>query len=218
MTWVLAAAAAISATTAYVSSASAASASAKAAGRASRAEGEAIVRERLNKTVSNSYSTAFAQMQLSLQKRQLAQQKADVSAAALAAKGAVQTEVAASGSIGASVQAVASDIEQKAAQAADGLSAEFENALLNYNNELEMMVLNTDQSTPQIRKAYYDGPSAGQMLGAAALSGLAQFASGYALRRMNLGLGTPAGQPSVPSSSGGGLYALPTTGIKLGGY
>ena len=74
MTWFMAGAAALSVGTSYLSAQSAASSQAKAAGAASRAEGEAIAKERLNATIRNSYSTALAQVNLALKKRQLGTQ------------------------------------------------------------------------------------------------------------------------------------------------
>lgn len=176
--------------TSLYSAQSAKSSAIKSANSASKAEGEAIAKERLNKTISNSYSTAFAQMQLGLQKRQLSDQKAQVSAAKLAAQGEVATANAATASIGATTQAVVADINQKADAASASMDQAFENAIVNYNNELDMMVLNTDQSAPNIRPNVYTGPSTGEMITGSVLSGLSQFASSYAMRKMSLGAGT----------------------------
>lgn len=192
MTWSAAAAAAIAVGTSYISAQSSARSQAKAAGAASRAEGEAIAKERLNATIRNSYSTALAQMNLSLKKRQLSTQAADIRAATLAAKGDATLATAATGSIGASTNAVVSDIEQKSQAALDQTTDAFENAVENYNNELQMMVINTDQSTPTVRPVEYNGPSSGEMLGMSLLQGLGSFASNYAMKKMSLGLGPKA--------------------------
>lgn len=191
MTWFIAGAV-TSVGTSYLSAYSAASSQAKAAGAASRAEGEAIAKERLNATIRNSYSTALAQMNLSLKKRQLSTQAADIRAATLAAKGDATLAAAATGSIGASTNAVISDIEQKSQAALDQTTDEFENAVENYNNELQMMVINTDQSAPTVRPVEYHGPSSGEMLGMSLLQGLGSFASNYAMKKMSLGLGAKA--------------------------
>ena len=207
MTWFMAGAAALSVGTSYLSAQSAASSQAKAAGAASRAEGEAIAKERLNATIRNSYSTALAQMNLGLKKRQLSTQAADIRAATLAAKGDATLATAATGSIGASTNAVVSDIEQKSQAALDQTTDAFENAVENYNNELQMMVINTDQSAPTVRPVEYHGPSSGEMLGMSLLQGLGTFASSYAMQKMSLGLGAKAATPQVSSSAG--LYSLP---------
>lgn len=171
---------------------SASKSAAKQAGSQSRAEGEAIAKDRLNATVRNSYSAALSQMQLGLQKRQLSTQAANINAAGLAAKGDANLVAAATGSIGASTGAVAADIDQKMQTALDQTTDEFENVVDNYNRELNMMVVNIDQSAPTVRKYEYTGPSGGEMFGQAVAQGLSQFASSYAMKKMSLGLGTPA--------------------------
>lgn len=204
MTWFMAGAAAVTTVTSMYSANSAASASARAAGAQSRAEGEAVARERLNTTIRNSYNTALAQMNLGLKKRQLGQQATDIRAATLAAKGDATLAAAATGSIGASTNAVISDIEQKSQAALDQTTDAFENAIENYNMELQMMVINTDQTAPTVRPVEYHGPSRGEMIGAALMQGLGSFASNYAMRKMSIGLGEPATQVS----SNAGMYGL----------
>lgn len=201
MTWFLAGSAALTIGTQALSASSAAKAGARDASRASAAEGEAISKERLNTTIRNSYGTAFAQMQLGLRKKQLAEQGAGISAATLAAKGNAEVGIASTGSIGASTQAVLSDIDMKSQAALDMTTDAFENAVDNYNTDLNMMVLNTAQSAPQARKVEYTGPSGSEMLGSAVLAGAAQFASGYASRKMSLGAGTPTPAASNVSST-----------------
>ena len=205
MSWFMAGAAAVTAVTTYTGAQSQKSAAIKQGNAVSLAEGKAIVRERLNQTIRNSYNTGLAQMQLGLEKRRMIQQGADISAAALAAKGNADALSAASGSIGASVQAVAADINQKADSALDMTRDAFEMSVINYNNDLDAMVMNTDQSAPQPRKNEYIGPSDGAILGQSLMSGVSQFASSYAMRHMQLGLGN---KPNVPSSSGGGSLSL----------
>lgn len=205
MSWFMAGAAAVTAVTTYTGAQSQKSAAIKQGNAVSLAEGKAIVRERLNQTIRNSYNTGLAQMQLGLEKRRMIQQGADISAAALAAKGNADALSAASGSIGASVQAVAADINQKADSALDMTRDAFEMSVINYNNDLDAMVMNTDQSAPQPRKNEYIGPSDGALLGQSLMAGVSQFASSYAMRHMQLGLGN---KPNVPSSSGGGSLSL----------
>lgn len=186
MTWFAAGAAVVG--TLY-SSSQAAKSGAKSAGAQSLAEGKATVAERLNTTIRNSYSTAASQMQLGLKKKQLSQQGAQISAAALAAKSDATLANASTGSIGASSQAVISDIEMKAQEALDMTTDSFESAVDNYNTDLNMMVVNTSQSAPTVRDVQYQGPSSGEMIGGALMSGAMSFASSYASRKISLGLG-----------------------------
>lgn len=202
MSWFMAGAAAIAVGTTYMSGQSAKSSAIKNLNATSKAEGDAIVKERLNTTISNSYRTAFAQMQLSLQKRQLAQQGSDIRAASLAAQGNQDVLTGATGAIGASTAIVASDINMKSQQALDQTHDAFENAVDNYNNELQMMVVNTEQTQQTIRQPVYTGPSNGEILGSSLMAGLSSFASSYALNNARLGLG-PKAQTTVPSTSAG---------------
>lgn len=190
MTWAVSGVmVAASTATSLYSANSAANSSARAASAQSRAEGEAVVKERLNATIRASFQTALAQRQLGLQKRQLSQQAFDIKSSTLAARGDVTTGAAATDTMGASVQALYSDIDMRSQSALDQTQMQLENAVENYNDELQMMVINMEQTTPNIRKYEYSGPSSGQMLGGAVLGGLSQFASMYASRQMSLGLG-----------------------------
>lgn len=199
MTWFAAGAAAITVATTYMGAQSNASNAIKNANSASRAEGEQIYKERLNQTIRNSYSTSLAQLQLGLKKRQLAGQAADIRASSLAAGGDAQLGISSTSSIGRSTNAVVSDIAQKTQQALDMTTDQFENELDNYNRELQMMVINTEQSAPTVRKNEYIGPSDGDMFGMALMQGASSFAGNYAMRKMSLGAG------DRPSSGGNGM-------------
>lgn len=212
MTWFMAGAAVVTVGTTYLSGQSNKASQIRGLNSASKAEGEAIVRERLNTTIRNSYSTALSQMQLSLKKRQLTQQGADISAAALAARGDADAVNAATGSIGASTQAIVSDIDQKSQAAIDQTRDAFENSVDNYNRELDMMVLNTDVSAPQVRTPEYLGPSNGEILGGALFAGVSQFASSYAMKKMSLGLGDkPAPKVGEPING----FGIGSSGLGL---
>lgn len=188
MSWFYAGAAAVTVVAGVVQQGSAASASAKSAGQLSLAEGQAVVKERLNTTIRNSYNTALQQSQLALQKRQLSGQSNAIGAAGLQAAGDVAVGAAATGSEGASIDAIAADVQMKTQTAMDMTSDAFENAVENYNSALDLMVINTEQSESSVRQAQYNGPSSGAVLGGAILGGLSTFASGYATRQMSLGL------------------------------
>lgn len=178
---------------AFLSARSSAASGIRQANAGSKAEGEAVVKERLNTTIRNSYNTALSQAQLALRKQQLAQAGADTGAAALGVRGDADAMNAASGSIGGSTQAISADIQMKADAAQSRIDAELENAITNYNAELDMMALNTKLSESNVRPVQYTGPSTGEMLGTAAFVAAGSFASNYAMRQMSLGLGTRPG-------------------------
>lgn len=189
MSWFLAATAAATVATTFIGGRAAQASGIRNANSASKAEGEAIVKERLNATIRNSYNTALGQMQLGLGKRQLQQQSADISAGGVGALGDVQLGIASTGSIGASTAAIETDVQMKVDQAQANTANEFENMLQNYNNELDLMVLNTAQSEPTVHENRYDGPSTGAIIGSSLLAGAVSFASNYASRQFKLGLG-----------------------------
>lgn len=214
MTWFVAGAAAVTVATSYMGSVSSANSQIKNANSASKAEGQAIATERLNATIRNSYSTSLAQMQLGLKKKQLATQGAAISAASLAAKGDASLAAASTGTIGASVDAVTSDIEQKSQQALDQTYDQFENAVENYNMSLDMMVLNTNEGAPNVRQIEDNTPSAGAMLGQALVSGLGNLASNYTMKRMQLGVGSKGSSPAG-MGGGTGFTGTGSIGFKL---
>ena len=187
--WNAGAAIAVGTATSLYSANAAQNSAIKSGNAISKANGEAIVKERMNTNIRNSYETAISQMNLALNKRKLAQQGAAVSAAGLAAHADADLAAASTGSVGASVQAVQSDIQNKVDAAKDDIDVAYEQAVTNYNSELDMMVLNTAQSEPNMPRTVDHTQSTGSMIAGALLSGLGQFASQYASNRMKLGLG-----------------------------
>jgi len=206
--------AAVSAATSIYSSHQAGKASAAGASRASAAEGEAITKERLNATIRNSYATAVGQMQLALKKKQATQQGADITAAGLAAQGNARVATASTGSIGASTAAIVSDIGSKVQAAQDSVQDAYELSLDNYNRTLEEQTINTASGAPTPTQYQYDGPSAGQSIAAGLIQGAVSFASSYAVRKAQLGLGSQT--PNVPSSAGD--FSSFDTGYSKSGF
>jgi hypothetical protein len=218
MTWAYAGAAALTIATSYFSAESAKGTAIRGLNAQSRAEGDAVVRERLNQTIQNSYATALGQAQLALKKRQLSTGDASIGAAGLAAKSEATLANAATGSIGQSTNAVMSDIDQKVQTAHDQVDEQYSQALQNYNTQLEMMAVNTGVTAPQVRAAEYTGPSDGEILGSSIMQGMAQFAAGYASRKMKLGLGSPGGGSGVTTQTDYSLGSVQSTGFKTAGY
>lgn len=209
MTWFMAGSAALSGVTSIIGGRSQAKAAAKEASARNTAMGEQVTKERLNTTIRNAYGTAFAQMQLGLRKKQMTAQGADIKAASLMAKGNAVLANASTGSIGSSTQAVIGDIEMKSQAAIDMTTDAFENTVENYNNDLNMMVLNTEISKPGVQAATYDGPSMGSIIGGAVLSSAGSFALNYASKKMSLGLGT------VPAAGGRTMNTMPMSSSGL---
>lgn len=215
MSWVLASTAA-SVGMNFLGANSSQNAGIRASNKVSFAEGQAIVKERLNTNIRNSYSTAINQMNLALTKRKLSTQVADIYAGSLQAKSEADLSAAATGSVGASIDAATSDIAMKTDTAISATFDEYEVAVQNYNNDLKMMVLNTKQSEPSMTPRVDNTSSTGSLLGQAVLGGAINFASSYAMRRMQLGLGPKAVVPSNVASIDFNNVPIGGAGIRLG--
>jgi hypothetical protein len=152
------------------------------------ADSKEIVRDRLQASIRNAYATSLGQMQLALQKKQTAQQMSSVRAGGVQAAGEANLLSAYSGTMGASVDAVSSDILQRSNDALTQLQENYDASLQDYNRQLDLMVLNTDLSKPEQREYKYMGPSTmDNLLGS--LAGTASgFAGNYATQKMKLDL------------------------------
>lgn len=182
----------------------------------SKAQGDAIAAERLGTKIRNSYAAAFGEMRLALQKHQLVQQGTQAKAEGLAALGNAQAANAATGSIGASTAAVASDIRMRVDQALAVVDSNYENAVANYNSSLAMLAVNTRIGAPNTdaAKVQYLGPSDSEIAGNAVLSTAGSFASSYFTSKAQLGLGSS--QPSAQTTTVPPQYQLSTGYSSLG--
>lgn len=157
-----------------------------------------ITANNLALTTRNAYVTGLMNMQLGLTKKQLAQRGADVRTAGLQAKGLLEANAAASGAIGASVEAARSDIQSKVDQAGQVVQDEWEMTLTNYNNELESNRINMLNSIVVPNKPTYRGASLLDNIFSSTLRTAVSFGSNYALQSMRLNLGTESNtKPSV---------------------
>ena len=164
-------------------------------------ESEQIQRQSLNTMIRNAYNAAFLQMQLGLQKMQRAQYGADIRTAGLAQAGQARLAAASTGSIGASVDSILADIQMRTDAALAANRDAYEKAIEQYNYELDMQTLNTEQSAPAMRQYIYTGPSTVGLLTQSLLAGAMQAGSTYLMNRMQLGLGPAAPRASARTSS-----------------
>lgn len=199
MTWFSAGAAVVGTAASLYSASTSASNSAKQASAASNAENDAIAKQNMSQIVRNSYRTGMANLQLGLQKKQMAKAGLELSSNEAAVLAQADTLKAASGSIGASADTARNDIQMKADAARTNLKDEYEVMLENYNNELEANRMNALNSVVDAKKYTYNGPSGGEMLTSALVGGVVSFAGNYAARSMKLGLGA---QNNVSSGLG----------------
>ena len=180
----------------------AASGAAKSASAASNAENNAIAKQNMSQIIRNNYRGGLLQMQKGLQKKQAVQQGFDTTVMAQQAMGASSANAAAAGTIGASSEAVANDIQMKLGEAKAQQADSYEAMLTNYNTELETLRMNALETNVAPHEYKYTGPSAGQMCGSALLSGAMAGGSMYAGSQMKLGLG------AKPPASVGGQNAI----------
>lgn len=202
MTMAMVAAAGIAVAGSLYSSNRAASGAAKSASNLSNAENDAIAKQNMSQIVRNNYRGGLLQMQKGLQKKQAVQQGFDTTVMAQQAMGAANANTAAAGTVGASSEAVANDIQMKLGEAKAHQADSYEAMLTNYNTELETMRMNALESTVAPHAYKYEGPSAGQMFGSALVSGAMAAGSTYIGQNMKLGLG------AKPPASVGGQNAI----------
>lgn len=197
MWWALAGAA-VSA----ISAANAAGSSNKAAAKTSIAQNEAIIKANVANTVRTGYRVGMLNMQRGLSKR-LAQQKGfDTTVLAQEALGKATANQAASGTIGASADAVSNDIRQKLGEAQAQQQEDFEVMGENFNAQLAEIVNQGQAAVEAPMKVKLQ--SGGDIAGNALLAGAVTFGSMYAKSKFDLGLGesSTTGRSISPGISG----------------
>lgn len=152
----------------------------------------------------NFQQTAFRVGMLNVQKAQevraLEQRKFDASAQQQAVLGSAAVNAAASGTIGASVDAVQSDIQMAFDKVRAQISDENELNALNYNTELYDLITNGQNELITDRR-FRDAPKGQSQLGMLGNAGM-QVAERYLSQKMDLGLGSKPKPQSFGSQAG----------------
>lgn len=167
----------------------------------SNAENNAIAKQNMSQMVRNSYRTGMLNMQLGLQKKQAVQQGFDTSVQFQNIRGAAVSNKEAAGAIGASAEAVVTDLEMQYENSKMVQQENFASILDNYNNELDAMRMNALNQVVDAKQYEYHGPSSGQIVGGALANAAISTAGNYAMRNMSLGLGPRQGT-QVQSTTG----------------
>lgn len=201
MAWVAVGVAVAGASVSIYSGNQAAKGQAAQASALSNAENNAIAKQNMSQMVRNSYRTGMLNMQLGLQKKQAVQQGFDTSVQFQNIRGAAVSNKEAAGAIGASADAVVTDLEMQYENSKMVQQENFASILDNYNNELDAMRMNAQNQVVDAKKYEYHGPSSGQIIGGALASAAISAAGNYAMRNMSLGLGPRAGT-QVHSTTG----------------
>lgn len=166
---------------------------------AQAAQNKAIREANLLNTQRVGFQVGILNVQRGEQVRQLAQRKAEVGQAELQELSSAGNNAAASGTVGASVDAVQSDIQLQFERARTGIEIENEIETQNFNTALyELLQGGQDQLIKAVKP---NGPSDLAILGGAAASA----AGSYFGSKMSLGLGsaTPTQQSNLGRLSSG---------------
>lgn len=193
MAWVAAGVAVAGTAVSIYSGNQAAKGQAAQASAISNAENNAIAKQNMSQMVRNSYRTGMLNMQLGLQKKQAVQQGFDTSVQFQNIRGAAVSNKEAAGAIGASADAVVTDLEMQYENSKMVQQENFASILDNYNNELDAMRMNALNQVVDAKKYEYHGPSSGQIIGGALANAAISAAGNYAMRNMSLGLGPRQG-------------------------
>lgn len=195
-------AAAVAVVGSLYSSQQAGKSAAKQGSAASKAENEAVVRANTQSTIRNSYKAGMMNLQLGLRKKQMVQQGFDVTVQGQSMLGAVDANQAAAGTVGASAEAVVTDIKMKQGEAKAQFREQYQADLTNFNNELEALSLSADGEVQHAKQYEYTGPSSSEMWTGALLAGASAYFGGGGAKRMSLNLGSSAGSTMSNVNSG----------------
>lgn len=201
MAWVAVGTAVVGASASIYNGNQAAKGQAAQASAMSNAENAAIAKQNMSQMVRNSYRTGMLNMQLGLQKKQAVQQGFDTSVQFQNIRGAAVSNKEAAGAVGASADAVVTDLEMQYENSKMVQQENFASILDNYNNELDAMRMNALNQVVDAKKYEYHGPSSGQIVGGALVGAAISVAGNYAMRNMSLGLGPKPGT-QVQSTTG----------------
>lgn len=208
MTWFAAAAVTVSTVGSYASGVSSSNSAIKGANSSAAQQNEALRKQYLHSIVRNSYATGAMNVALGQDKKRMRQQGFDKTVQAAAVKGAAESQIAATGTVGASADAVMNDIDMKLGEAQAVDKESYEQLLTNYNNDLASMNMNAQGELLGTNpvKVTDTTPSTGMMLGSALMAGLSTY---MGAKSMSLGSSASGG------SSGSGISLGGTTAGQL---
>ncbi len=188
---------------------------AEQAARISIAKNQAIVQANLANTLRTGYRVGLLQMQHGLMRQQAAQQGFDLTNSAQQALGQVAASNAATGAVGASADAVLTDVRMKLGETQARMDEDWQVQLQNYNTQLAEIVFQGNSAVQQAIEV--DIPSSDEIFNNALMSAAVSFGSSYATSKMSLGLGqTPPTTVSIPSTLGNMSQFSSRGGLGLG--
>lgn len=156
------------------------------------AENQAIQEANIQNTIRTGYRAGILNVQRGQAKMQAVQQGRDVSIKSRQMLGTANANAAASGSIGASIDAVSDDIQRKTDEAQGQVDENWATTQQNFDQQLTDLVQAGIDSIQSARTADYSGPKQQDVWAAAVGGGVqsgASFYQDYAISNMKLGLG-----------------------------
>lgn len=163
---------------------------------------EAIIKANIANTIRTGYRVGLANMQRGLQKRQAIQQGFDISKAGIDALAQVTANAAASGSVGASVDAVAQDVKMKVGEAQAAAQEQADIDLANFKTQIEGITFEGGQNIQEGIES--KAQSSSDIWSGALFAGVTSFAGSYMKSKMQLGLGDSTQPTNIPMNTGVG--------------
>ena len=151
------------------------------------AQNDAILQANTANVIRTGYRIGLQNLQKARAVQQASQQGADLSAKGLEALGQNQAVAAASGTIGASVDAVADDIKKKVAETQIDYDQTFAQTMENAQIAIQQTVMAGQDALRSSVKVNNTLPSQQNSLQAALIAGASTFAQQYATGKLSLG-------------------------------
>lgn len=178
------------------------------------ATNEAIAAANVANTIRTGYRVGILNVQKAQATKASVQSGYDLSAQGIQAMGTNEANSAASGTIGASVDAVSNNIRKKAAEAQIDIDVNYETTMMNFDNQLNDLVQQGIDSLKSPITADTSGPATQNQFTAALMAGVQSgigYATQYGVSKMKLDVATPARQLSNTAPLGSGI-SLPNVG------
>lgn len=182
-------------------------------------QNDAIAKADIQTLINTNIQASLLGINLSAQKRAEAQNRVVVKRNRAAAIGSAMTDAAAAGTIGASVNAVVSDIKRQSADANAAIADQGDVDRFNYSVSIDQLYRSYEQGVQRFDTSLPSTPSTlimgdrapkGQSFGSALLGSTLNVGMGYLTDSIRLGLGNSSRNNSNTGASSGGvtLYGL----------
>lgn len=181
------------------------------------AQNDAILQANTANVIRTGYRVGLQNLQKARAVQDASQQGYDLSVKGVEAMGQSQAVAAASGTIGASVDAVQSDIQKKVAETQIGYDQSFEDMMENAQIAIQQTIMAGQDSLLSSAKFNTTLPNQASSLQAALITGAQGFASAYAGGKLSLGGAQPpvdVADPAYSSSVLGGIQGSYIGGVS----